>query len=201
MQRPNFDKMLENEIKTFEGKRVPSLLLHACCAPCSSYVLEYIARYFDITLYFYNPNIYPETEFGSRLNELKRLVTLIQSPNRLEVVAPEYDGNEFFAAAKGLENEKEGGKRCDFCFSLRLGKTLGYAEKNGFEYYATTLTLSPHKNAELINRIGSDLAKNSGVKWLYSDFKKKGGYLRSCELSKLYGLYRQNYCGCVFSKR
>lgn len=201
MQKANYGVLLEKELGEIEKSgNTPSLLLHACCAPCSSSVLELIAKYFDITLFFHNPNIYPKDEFTRRKEELERLVTYIDTPNKLDLVIPEYDENEFFSAAKGLENEKEGGARCEKCFILRLGRTYEYAKEQGFDYFATTLTVSPHKNAELINRIGETLAKGGGTKWLYSDFKKKGGYLRSCVLSKQYGLYRQNFCGCVYSK-
>lgn len=201
MQKVNFGKLLEQELEKIEKSgNTPSLLLHACCAPCSSSVLEYLVKFFDITLFYHNPNIYPKDEFTRRKEELERLITYIDTPNKLDLVVPEYDENEFFFVSKGLENEKEGGSRCEKCFILRLGRTYEYAEKNGFDYFATTLTVSPLKNAELINRIGETLAKGGGTKWLYSDFKKKGGYLRSCELSKQYGLYRQNFCGCVYSK-
>lgn len=179
-----------------EGKK-PALLLHSCCGPCSSYVLEYLDDYFDITVLFYNPNIYPEEEFRLRLDEQKRLIKEAYK-NEIAILVPEYDHSEFTEAASGYEKEKEGGERCEKCFELRLDKTKEIAQREGFDYFGTTLTVSPHKNAALINRIGSSKA-DGGVMWLYSDFKKKNGYLRSIEISGEYKLYRQRYCGCEFS--
>lgn len=188
---------LEKLISTLkkDGKS-PSLLLHACCAPCSSYCLEYLSGVFDVTLFYYNPNITDEKEYELRLNELRRLAREFD----VRVIDGEYDGKVFFEYSKGLEQEPERGKRCEKCFTLRLQKTKEVAGKN-YDYFATTLTLSPLKNAELINAIGVSLESNGEAKYLATDFKKKGGYLRSIELSKKYNLYRQNYCGCVFSKR
>ena len=188
---------LEKLISTLkkDGKS-PSLLLHACCAPCASYCLEYLSGVFDVTLFYYNPNITDEKEYELRLNELRRLAREFDA----RVIDGEYDGKVFFEYSKGLEQEPERGKRCEKCFTLRLQKTKEVAGKN-YDYFATTLTLSPLKNAELINAIGVSLESNGEAKYLATDFKKKGGYLRSIELSKKYNLYRQNYCGCVFSKR
>lgn len=188
---------LEKLISTLkkDGKS-PSLLLHACCAPCASYCLEYLSGVFDVTLFYHNPNITDEKEYELRLNELRRLAREFD----VRVIDGEYDGKVFFEYSKGLEQEPERGKRCEKCFTLRLQKTKEVAGKN-YDYFATTLTLSPLKNAELINAIGVSLESNGEAKYLATDFKKKGGYLRSIELSKKYNLYRQNYCGCVFSKR
>lgn len=186
---------LINKLKE-EGKR-PSLLLHACCAPCASYPLEYLSKSFDVTLFYYNPNITEKTEYEKRLEELRRL----SHEFGFNVIDGVYDGKIFFEQTKGLEQEPERGKRCEKCFSLRLSKASEIATSYGFEYFATTLTLSPLKNATLINEIGLSVEKEGGTKYLPTDFKKKGGYLRSIELSNKYNLYRQNYCGCVFSKR
>ena len=188
---------LEKLISTLkkDGKN-PSLLLHACCAPCASYCLEYLSGVFDVTLFYYNPNITDEKEYELRLNELRRLAREFD----VRVIDGEYDGKVFFEYSKGLEQEPERGKRCEKCFTLRLQKTKEVAGKN-YDYFATTLTLSPLKNAELINAIGVSLESNGEAKYLATDFKKKGGYLRSIELSKQYDLYRQNYCGCIYSKK
>lgn len=194
----NYQKELDTVIRSLEGKR-PTLLLHACCAPCSSYCLEYLKEYFDITLFFYNPNITDENEFEKRLGELKRLVQTT-APD-IEIVCPPYCRDEFLSAVKGLEECAEGGERCSVCYALRLAKARDYAEENGFDYYCSTLSISPYKNCQKLNSIGEALAKGKRVKHLPNDFKKKGGYLRSVRLCEEYGLYRQNYCGCEFSKR
>ena len=191
------DKELENILK--ENKR-PSLLLHACCAPCSSYVLEYLNKYFDITVFFYNPNISPKSEFTYRLAELNRLIDEASYENIVNVISPEYDSSVFFEMAKGMENLSEGGERCFKCYELRLRESAKAAKQLGFDYFTTTLSISPHKNAQKLNEIGEKLSTEFGVKYLYSDFKKKNGYKRSCELSEKHRLYRQDYCGCVFSK-
>ena len=191
------DKTLE-KIKAMDKK--PTLLIHSCCAPCSSYVLEYLNRYFDITVFYYNPNISPKSEFEKRANEQIRLIEQMLPDAGIKTVVADYDANEFFDKVKGLENEPEGGSRCAKCFFLRLKKTAEYAKKNGYDYFTTSLTISPLKNAHTLNLIGNEVAKEIGVNFLPSDFKKKNGYIRSIELSKEHGLYRQNYCGCVFSK-
>ena len=178
------------------GER-PRVLLHACCAPCSSYVAEYLKEYFDLTVFFFNPNIQPEKEYLFRLEEEKRLMGAWGIP----VTDEPYDAAAFFDAVRGREDDREGGARCEICFSLRLRRTAERAKEENFDYFCSTLTLSPLKNAALINRIGLSLAEETGVKWLPSDFKKKGGYLRSVALSREYGLYRQNYCGCVYSRK
>lgn len=190
----NYQKELDKIIGGLDNK--PTLALHSCCGPCSSYVLEYLTQYFDVTLFFYNPNIHPESEYNKRLFEQIRLCEILG----VGTVECDYDPQNYFDFVKGLENEKEGGARCDKCFEMRLDYTARLAKQKGFTHLATTLTVSPHKNAPLINEIGENIAKKHGILWLPSDFKKKGGYHRSIELSKEYGLYRQNYCGCIFSK-
>lgn len=201
-QKINYQKKLDEIIQTAkESLRTPSLLLHSCCGPCSSYCLEYLTQYFDVTVLYYNPNIYPQEEYEKRLQTQKQLLDTAFA-GRVSLLEAGYDHAQFLAAAKGLEQEKEGGARCEACFRLRLLKTAQIANEKGFAYFATTLTVSPHKNAMVINRIGEELQAGSGegLLWLPSDFKKKEGYKRSIELSKQYGLYRQEYCGCEFAK-
>ncbi len=180
------------------GARRPRLLLHACCGPCASSVLEALACRFEVALLFYNPNIRPEAEYDKRLFWLRRLLEETDLAGSVPLLAPGYEGEAFSAAAAGLENEPEGGRRCEACFRLRLQKTAEIAAAEGFEYFCTTLSVSPHKDARLINALGGELEKNLGVRWLPSDFKKRNGYLRSTELSARYGLYRQSYCGCGY---
>ncbi len=202
MNKINYSLKTEQIIE--ENKRehiLPSLLLHACCAPCSSACLEYLNKHFNITIYYYNPNISPKAEFDKRLNEEKRLVSEMPLENNVDVIEGYYDYNEFLEIAKGLETVPEGGARCFKCYKLRLEKTAKLAKEKGFDYFCTTLSISPLKNSQKINEIGYEVAEEYGVKWLPSDFKKKEGYKRSIELSKEYDLYRQNFCGCVFSKR
>lgn len=198
----DFQKLLDKTLKEIaeEGK-IPKLLLHSCCAPCSSYVLSYLSEYFDITVYYYNPNISPEEEFEKRFLEQKRLVSEMKFKNKVEVFKEGYDGNEFEKEIKGLEKEPEGGARCEKCYRMRLKKAGEYAKSGGYDYFATTLSVSPYKNAGKLNAIGSELSDVLGVSFLFADFKKKEGYKRSIELSKAYGLYRQDYCGCIYSKR
>lgn len=202
MNKINYQKELDKVIDSLvkEG-RVPTLLLHSCCAPCSSYVLEYLSKYFKITIFYYNPNIYPQEEYQKRLNEQKMLITQMKFKNNVDIIEGNYDSSIFFDMAKGLENLKEGDERCFKCYELRLREALKIAEINDFDYFTTTLSISPFKNAEKLNSIGSRISKDSKVKYLYSDFKKKEGYKRSIELSKQYNLYRQDYCGCIFSKK
>ena len=198
--KENYQLLMEAEIKKNKELGVkPTLLLHACCAPCSSGVLPVLAEDFKITLFFHNPNISPESEYNYRLEELKRLVGEMGYSD-IEIVEPEYKEEEFLAIAKGREDLPEGGARCKDCYRLRLSATAEYAKEKGFDYFTTTLTVSPYKNAEYLNEIGRELSDEYGVKYLLSDFKKKEGYKRSCENSKKYGLYRQIYCGCVYSK-
>ena len=194
----NYQLVLENLIKQTKDKRC-SLLLHSCCAPCSSYVLEYLSNYFDITVFYYNPNIYPEHEFNFRSDEQKRLINLMKLNDKVKVVCCNYESEVFYDTVKGLESMPEGGARCRECFRLRLKKTAEYAQKNKFDYFTTTLTISPHKNADVLNELGKEISEKYGVDYLFSDFKKKNGYKRSCEISSELGLYRQDYCGCVFS--
>lgn len=191
------DKLL---IKLKKEERVPTLLLHCCCAPCSSYVLEYLSEYFKITVFFYNPNIDPESEYTKRILELQRLIGSMNLKYPVSFIAGQYDSDRFYEMAKGLENVKEGGERCFKCYELRLREAVEIAKEGEFEYFTTTLSISPHKNAQKLNEIGQRLGEEYGVEYLLSDFKKKNGYKRSIELSEEYGLYRQNYCGCVFSK-
>ncbi len=195
----NFSAITDGVIEQIKksGKR-PRLLLHVCCAPCGSYVLEYLSDYFDITLYYYNPNISPQEEFEYRFSELQRLVAETESDT--EVIRGEYESEKFSEIARGKESEPEGKERCFLCYRLRLMKSGIYAAENGFDYFTTTLSISPYKNAEKLNMIGREISKEVGVRYLCSDFKKKNGYKRSIELSREHSLYRQDYCGCVFSK-
>ena len=201
MQNRNYQKELEKliEKQQREGEK-PSLLLHSCCAPCSSYVLEYLAPYFDICDFYYNPNISPKKEYEDRKEELKRLILEMGLSTEVSFLEGTYQPEDFFAMAKGLEDLPEGGERCFKCYEMRLRESAKIAKEQGAEYFATTLTISPLKNAQKLNEIGERLAEEYGVKYLPSDFKKKNGYKRSVELSAQYELYRQNYCGCVFSK-
>jgi hypothetical protein len=199
------DKIIENMEKNAElGK---TLLLHSCCAPCSSYCLEYLRQYFKITVFFYNPNISFCEEYKKRIEEQKRLINAYNTENikdntcyHIDIIEGDYEPYRFYDIAKGLEDCKEGGERCFKCYELRLRKTAELAVKGGFDYFTTTLTISPLKNAVKLNEIGESLAVEYGTNWLVSDFKKKNGYKRSTELSKEYNLYRQDYCGCIYSK-
>lgn len=193
----NYQAEMEAEIAALNGRR-PTLLLHSCCGPCSSAVIERLAEHFRLTLYYYNPNIEPEAEYRRRLAEQERLLTLL--PGGLSLLPCEYDHDAFSAFAQAMAGEPEGGKRCLSCFALRLGQTARAAKENGFEYFTTTLSVSPHKNAEALNAIGEGIARQLGVRYLTADFKKKNGYLRSLQLSKAFDLYRQDYCGCLYSK-
>ncbi|MCR5255308.1 MAG: epoxyqueuosine reductase QueH [Acetatifactor sp.] len=200
----NYQKELDRIIEAIPAGSVPTLMLHSCCAPCSSYCLEYLCKFFSITVFYYNPNISSSEEYRRRVAEQKRLIEAYNSEKKgheIKVLEGDYHPEEFFEMAKGLEYCKEGGERCFKCFDMRLKETALQADKGGFDYFATTLTISPLKNADKINEIGFDISKGSKVKWLPSDFKKKDGYKRSVELSKEYDLYRQDYCGCAFSKR
>lgn len=198
----NYQKELEKIIEEIKRTgEAPTLLLHSCCAPCSSYCLEYLSEYFKITVFYYNPNIYPESEYALRTEEQKRLINELKVKNEISFLEIGFNPEEFYSAVKGLEKEKEGGERCFVCYRLRLSKTAEEAKKRGFDYFTTTLSISPLKNAEKLNEIAEDEGIKSGIKHLPSDFKKKNGYKRSTELSKEYGLYRQDYCGCVYSVR
>ncbi|MCI9552165.1 MAG: epoxyqueuosine reductase QueH [Acutalibacter sp.] len=196
----NYGKELEKLIDGLSGPP-PRLLLHACCAPCSSAVLEYLGQYFSIILLYYNPNISPWAEYQKRLEELRRLIAQMPLENPVSLAPCQYRGEDFSQAVKGLEEEPEGGARCLICYRLRLEEAARAAQDLGADYFTTTLSISPLKNARELNRIGEELAARYGVKHLPADFKKREGYKRSVELSREYGLYRQNYCGCVYSKR
>lgn len=202
MNKVNYQKELDKVIDKIQRDGItPTLLLHVCCAPCSSYCLEYLSQYFKIIVFFYNPNISFKEEYDYRLSEEKRLIGEMKFKNPVEIIDSRYDPNEFFSAVKGLENEPEGGRRCLECFRLRLRESCKKAKEIGADYITTTLTISPLKNAQALNEIGSEFAKEYGVSWLFSDFKKREGYKRSIVLSQEYDLYRQNYCGCVFSRQ
>ena len=197
----NYSKELEKLLQGLQQKgSVPRLLLHACCAPCSSAVLEYLSQYFFITLLYYNPNIAPYEEYEKREAELRRLVSQMKFTHPVALLPCQYDGQAFVQAARGLEGEPEGGKRCEACFRLRLRYAAQEAARLRFDYYTTTLSISPMKNAPLLNQLGEEIGREFGVAHLPSDFKKKDGYKRSVQLSKEYDLYRQDYCGCAFSK-
>ncbi len=196
MNKINYDHELENIINNLSYR--PKLLLHSCCGPCSSYVITYLKDYFDITVLYYNPNIEPISEYEKRKKEQIRLIRELNLPN-VSIMDIDYDNHTYRDYVKGHENDPEGGARCHLCYRLRLEKTVEIAKENNFEYFGTTLTVSPYKNAEVLNKIGEYLASTYNVKWLYSDFKKKDGYKKSIELSKKYNLYRQDYCGCDFS--
>jgi predicted adenine nucleotide alpha hydrolase (AANH) superfamily ATPase len=189
---------MEKVLRTLDGTR-PKLLLHACCAPCSSATLERLSAHFDLTILYYNPNIYPPEEYHRREAELERFVE--QAGYHYPVVELPYDPQEFYTSVKGLENEPEKGARCTVCYRLRMRRAAQYAAEHGFDWFTTTLSISPHKDAKRINAIGQELEQEFGVKHLPSDFKKQNGYLRSLQLSEEYGLYRQDYCGCEFSAK
>lgn len=202
MNKINYQKILDEKIRELEGEdTTKSLLLHACCAPCSSYTLSYLSNYFEITIYFYNPNIDTEEEYLTRNEELSRLIKEMPMKNKVELLTPQYDRERYIEIARGREDVKEGGIRCFYCYDLRMEEAARVASVLKKDFFTTTLSISPHKNAEWLNRLGEKYSKKYGVEYLYSDFKKKGGYQRSIELSKEYGLYRQDYCGCEYSKK
>lgn len=220
MEKINYQKELEKIISQFaqpsEDKLKPTLLLHACCGPCSSYVIEYLSSIFDITIYYYNPNIHPEKEYYRRLEELKKFLTVFPDAlkNKVKLVVDDYEPEDFFKATNvrneiQLQTEPEKGERCRRCYRLRMSRSWQYACKNNFDWFTTTLSISPHKDSQMINEIGLELEKSKNenlmedtkTRFLVSDFKKKSGYLRSTQLSSEYGLWRQDYCGCVFSMR
>lgn len=194
------DKIIE-KLKMEEPYKPPKLLIHSCCAPCSSYVLEYLSEYFSITIFYYNPNIYPADEYEKRVKEQERLISLMPLKNPVTFVEGDYEPQKYYEAVKGHEKDPEGGERCFICYRMRLEEAARIAREGGFDYFTTTLSISPYKNAEKLNEIGQEVARLYGVSFLPSDFKKRGGYQRSIELSREYGLYRQNYCGCIFSRR
>lgn len=200
----NYQKELDRlltEIKVNSGSKIPRLFLHSCCAPCSSYVLEYLSQYFEITVFFYNPNISPEEEYTKRAEELIRLSNEMNFVHPVRVEVGPYEPERFYKMAKGMERIPEGGERCFGCYRLRMEEAAQRAKEGRYDYFTTTLSISPLKNAGKINEIGEELAEIYHVNHLPSDFKKKNGYKRSIELSHEYGLYRQHYCGCIFSKR
>lgn len=201
MNKINYQKRLDSIIdENIKNGIVPTLLLHSCCAPCSSYVLKYLSEYFRITLLYFNPNISPKEEYIKRVREQERLISELPVRNPVSFIEGRYEPSEFYDAIRGYENEPEGGERCFVCYKLRLREAARYAAEGGFDYFTTTLSISPLKNAARINEIGESVGAQFGVKHLPSDFKKKEGYKQSVELSKEYGLYRQNFCGCIYSK-
>lgn len=196
----NYQKELDKLIASLQhdGKR-PTLFLHSCCAPCSSYVLEYLSEFFDITVFYYNPNIFPDSEYEKRVKEQEMLIQTMELKSPVHFLAGNYEKERFYQMAKGLEEVREGGSRCFACYELRLRETAEKAKEMGYDYFTTTLSISPLKNSQKLNEIGQRIAKEYGLNYLVSDFKKKNGYKRSVELSEIYGLYRQDYCGCEFS--
>lgn len=201
-QKINYQKELDGILtKLGQEQRVPTLLIHSCCAPCSSYVLEYLSEYFKITVFYYNPNIYPESEYTKRIVEQQKLIQDMNFKHPVSFMAGKYEKEKFYAMAAGMEHLKEGGARCMKCYELRLSEAAKQAAAGGFDYFTTTLSISPMKNAQKLNEIGVRVGKEHGVEYLVSDFKKKNGYKRSVELSKEYGLYRQDYCGCEYSRQ
>ena len=200
MNKINYQKELDKITDSIDAGNPPRLFLHSCCAPCSSYTLEYLSNYFDITVYYFNPNISPKEEFDKRFAEQKRLIDSLPAKNPIKLVLGEYNYDDFLQIARGYENVAEGGERCFRCYRMRLESTARIAKEQGFDYFCTTLSISPLKNSQKINQIGYEVAQKYGIKWLPSDFKKREGYKRSIELSKEYNLYRQSFCGCIFSK-
>lgn len=197
----NYQKKMEEILNVVtESDAIPSLLLHSCCAPCSSSVLERLSKYFKITVFYYNPNIDPAKEYQKRVEEQRRFLSIYRDATPYEFIEGPYDEAAFQKISAGREKEKEGGSRCFLCYELRLRKTAELAKEKNFDYFTTTLSVSPYKNAQIINEIGARLSEEYGIPYLFADFKKKNGYLRSIELSRKYGLYRQNYCGCRFSR-
>jgi hypothetical protein len=197
----NYQKWLNEKLKELENGKKPTLLLHACCAPCSTYCLDYLKKYFDITILFYNPNISPTDEYERRLNEITRYIKYAHKTDNIKLKEIGYNPSEYNSLVKGLEDEKEGGMRCLKCYRLRLEKTAQIAKENNYDFFTTTLTISPYKNSAVLNQIGKEVAEKFNVGYLFSDFKKNDGYKKSIEFSKKYDLYRQDYCGCIYSKR
>ena len=198
----NYQLICEEELRLADAmEKTPSLLLQVCCAPCGSHVIDCLAAHFEVTVLYYNPNIWPRAEYDKRLGELRRMLPMMETKYPVHIMECDYDDSAFYAAAAGLEDEPEGGRRCTRCFELRMGKTAELAKQGGYDYFTTTLSVSPHKNSQLLNLIGEKLSEEHGVRYLHGDFKKREGYKRSIQLSEKYGLYRQNYCGCRFSFR
>ena len=200
MMKTNYQQILDNILASLDKNKHYNLLLHSCCGPCSSYVIEYLSNYFDITVFYYNPNIAPIDEYLKRKNEQLKLINEIKTKNKVCFLDCDYEGNKFDEIAKGLESEPERGKRCSKCYFLRLEKVAQVAKENNFDFFGTTLTVSPYKDSERINNMGRLLESKYKISYLFSDFKKKNGYKRSIELAKQYNLYRQDYCGCIYSK-
>lgn len=202
LNEEGFDELIYEEVlkaRSMEAK--PRMLLHVCCAVCASHVLNLISKEFDITVFYYNPNIYPKEEYEKRLKELKKLVNVLGLENDVEIVEGEYETEKYYEVCSKYKDEKEGSVRCNECFYLRLKKTAEYAKEHGFDMFATTLTISPHKNSKLINQIGEEIEKEIKVHFVKSDFKKREGFKKANELCMKYDIYRQNYCGCIYSKR
>ena len=195
----NYNNEMKKQLENIEEGT--KLLLHACCAPCSSAVLERLANHFEITIYYYNPNITDKNEYKKRVEELRKLISKIKPKYEVSILEGEYEPEKFFEMSKGLEDQPERGKRCYYCYEMRIKDTARVAEKYNYPYFTTTLSLSPHKNADWINEIGKRTEEDLNTTFLYSDFKKENGYKRSIELSKIYDLYRQDYCGCIYSKK
>ena len=201
MNPVDYQRKLDGILRDLEKRgEVPSLLLHCCCAPCSTYVLGYLSNYFRITTFYYNPNIFPEEEYQHRVAELKRFSAEFPTKYPVQFLEGNYEPAKYYAAVKGLEHDPEGGARCLKCFELRLGESAKVAKELGMDYFTTTLTISPMKDAAVLNEIGEKMAEKFGVRHLPSNFKKRNGFLRSTEICKIYGLYRQDFCGCVYSK-
>lgn len=196
--KENYSTLCDNILNNLDSKK--TLLLHSCCGPCSSYVITYLTKYFDITILYYNPNISPYEEYLKRKEEQIKVINELKTENNLNIIDCDYDNDIYNKLIKGLENEPERGNRCTVCYQMRIEKTAVLAKEKNYDYFCTTLSVSPYKNANLINKIGKELEEKYSVKWLYSDFKKKDGYKKSIELSKKYNLYRQDYCGCIYSK-
>jgi predicted adenine nucleotide alpha hydrolase (AANH) superfamily ATPase len=198
LMKENYSKICEDILSNIDANK--RILLHSCCAPCSSYVISYLTKYFDITILYYNPNISPYDEYLKRKNEQIKLIHKIDTINKIDIMDCDYDNELYNNLITGLENEPERGSRCNICYRMRMEKTAVIAKENNYDFFCTTLSVSPYKNSNLINEIGENLEKMYNIKWLYSDFKKKDGYKQSIELSKKYNLYRQDYCGCIYSK-
>ena len=198
--KQNYQKQMDAVVASLPQGERPRLLLQSCCGPCSSYVLEALTPYFRVTVLYYNPNIQPRAEYDLRLENQRKIIAALPTPSAVDILECDYDGEKYDAAVKGLESEPEGGARCTVCFRLRLEETAKRASELCYDWFCTTLTVSPHKDAERLNQIGKALGERYGVPFLPSDFKKRDGYKRSIQLSKEYGLYRQDYCGCLYSK-
>jgi len=200
MNKINYQKKLEEKIEIIKKEgQVPSLLLHSCCGPCSSYCIEFLSNYFNVTVFYYNPNIYPDEEYLMRVKEQQRFIEAFSTKYPVNFIEGDFDKDRYYHLVKGFENEPERGARCEICFNMRLMETAKKAKDINADYFSTTLTISPLKDANLLNSIGEDIGKKLGINWLPSDFKKNNGYKRSTEISKEYNMYRQDYCGCVFS--